>query len=211
MTTETETKKAPPTLQELEGKVQRLTNQVTTDASAAQSAEKAFADAVKKGDVDKALELADARSSAKATTAKSTSQLATATNAVKSAKHAANADKVAAIHDELRDNSTMQDFFKSFEQFGVTRVTIERSEETKKLLINSIGPSAPKKARASSDGGNRGTASWDVGGTSYTSRELIEAHLDKLTDKVREHYDAGNFKAFSMTREAEKIHSLLTS
>jgi len=48
--------KAPPTLQELEGKVQRLTTQVANDSKAVQSATDAHARAVKSGDVD-----ADAR------------------------------------------------------------------------------------------------------------------------------------------------------
>ncbi len=210
MTTETETVKAPPTVAELEGKVQRLTNQVQIDAKASADADNAFAKAVKSGNVDEALKLADERGKSHAAASKSEGQLKTAQNAVKSAKHALNADKVAAIHDQMHNDAAVNGFMQALEAFGVTQIRIERSEGTGKLLVNSIGPSAPKVKRTSSNGGNRGTASWDVGGQSFTSRELIEAHLDKLTDKVREHYEAGNFRAFSMTREAERIHQLLT-
>ncbi len=42
-------------------------------------------------------------------------------------------------------------------------------------------------------------------------RLLIEAHPEMLTQKVAEHYATGNFRAFSMTREAERIHAKLTS
>ncbi|KKM88679.1 hypothetical protein LCGC14_1256500, partial [marine sediment metagenome] len=43
--------KAPPTLQDLEGKVQRLSNQVAQDASAMQKIDDAVARAIKSGDV----------------------------------------------------------------------------------------------------------------------------------------------------------------
>ena len=203
--------KAPPTLTELEAKVKRLQAQVEADSKASTSANDAFARAVKSGNVDEALKLADARTSAKSTLGKSESQLKTAVSAVASAKHAQNADKVASIHDKMRDDPQVQGYFSQLEGFGVKRITLERSEETGKLLVNSVGPSAPKRAAKSSNGGgNRGTAEWVVGGQAFTSRELIEANADKLTDKVREHFNAGNFRAFSMTREAERIHKLLT-
>ena len=209
MTQET-VEKAAPTIEELEGKVQRLANQVGIDGKAEQDANNAFAKAVKSGNVEQALELADTRQTAKATAAKSAAQHKTAQSAVASAKHAQNADKVAAIHDQIRDNDVVNTFMAGLEQFGVSQLRIERSEETNKLIVNSIGPAAPKKARASSNGGSRGTAEWGVGGQTFTSRELLDAHPDMLTDKVREHYNAGNFRAFSMTREAERIHKLLT-
>ena len=202
--------KAPPTAAQLEEKVKRLQTQVETDTKASQGASDAFARAVKSGNVDEALKLADARTAAKSTLVKSESQLKTAAGAVASAKHAANADKVAAIHDAIRDDPKVGDYFSQLEGYGVKRITLERSEETSKLLVNSVGPTAPKKARASTNGGNRGTAEWMVGGQAFTSRELIEANVDKLTDKVAEHFQAGNFRAFSMTREAERIHKLLT-
>lgn len=164
------TTKAPPTLAELEGKVQRLTNQVETDGKAAAQSEALFASAVKKGDVDKALELADERTTAKSVATKSASQLETAKRAVASAKHAANADKVAAIHDQMRDDAQVQGYFAALQAFGVTRITVERSEETGKLLINSVGPSAPKRTRSGGGGGSNGRGqSVTVDGTEYAS------------------------------------------
>jgi hypothetical protein len=161
--------------------------------------------------VDKALETADARNTAKSASAKAAGQVKSATSAVQSAKHAANADKIAVVHGEIRADGKMEGYFQRLEGLGVNRVTIERSEETGKLVINSSGPQAPKRQRAaSSNGGSRGTASWEVGGQLFTSRELIDAHPDMLSDKTREHYDSGNFRAFSLTREAERIHKQLT-
>ncbi|KKK66892.1 hypothetical protein LCGC14_2959530 [marine sediment metagenome] len=204
------TEKAPPTLAELEGKVQRLDAQALKDGQAALDAGKAFAAAVKSGDVDKAVELADARAKANATLGKTQSQLKTATSAVESATRSQNAGKIADIHTAMASDAAVNGFMDALDKLGCKWTKIERSEETGKLIINSP-ETAPRKARASSNGGSRGTASWEVDGQSFTSRELIEAHADMLTDKVREHFDSGNFRAFSMTREAERIHGLLTS
>lgn len=202
--------KTQPTVAELEAKVQRLAKQVEVDSQVEAAASDGFTKAVKSGNVDRALELADERTAAKAASAKSTSQLKSAQSAVASAKHALNADKIAALHDGMRSDPAFNNYFQKLEGFGIKRVTLERSEETGKLLVNSTGPSAPKKARASSDGGSHGTASWEVGGQTFTSRELIDAHPEMLSAKTREHYDSGNFRAFSMTREAERIHKQLT-
>ncbi|KKL53238.1 hypothetical protein LCGC14_2277490, partial [marine sediment metagenome] len=144
--------------------------------------------------------------------AKTESQLKTAQGAVTSAKYAVNADAIAGIVNDVRDGKiSLPDAFKELQTFGVIKLVTEVSEETGKLILQASGPNVKKpRAPGSGGGGNRGTASWEVEGQNYTSRELIDANLDLLTDKVRGHYDSGNFRAFSMTREAEKIHAKLT-
>ena len=204
------TEKAPPTLQELEGKVQRLQTQCSKDAMDAGKANEAFASAVKSGDVDKALELADARSKANTARGKSESQLATATRAVNSQKLTANAGKRADVHGVMRTDKSIVTHVKALFSLGAewVKFTLDSDGE---LEVNSGGGEIKKTRAPSANGGSRGTASWEVDGQSFTSRELLDAHQDLLTDKVREHYDSGNFRAFSMTREAEKIHAKLTS
>ena len=149
-----ETKEAP-SVAELEGKTARLASQVETDAKLAVQAEDAFAKAVKSGDVDKALELADARQTAKAVVAKSEAQHKSATRAIESAKYALNADAIAAIHNDVRDGKvSIPDAFVKLEVYGVTRLVVERSEETGKLLVNTSGPKAPKRSGGGGGGGN---------------------------------------------------------
>ena len=177
-----DTTKAAPTLTELEGKVERLRTQESNDAKLSHDADAAFANAVKKGDVDKALELADARSTSKGVTAKSTSQLETAKRAVASAKHAANADKVAAIHDQMRDSREVDGYFTALAAFGVTRVTVERSDETGKLLVNSIGPSAPK--RSGGGGGGKGQPLTVDGQVFPSAAAALQHHFPEFTGKV---------------------------
>jgi hypothetical protein len=210
--TETITEKAPPTLAELEGKVQRLTQQVANDGKAYESADAAFRAAVKSGDVDKALETGDTRAKAGNAVGKSHSQLKTATNAVNSQKLSANAGKRADVHDAMRESAPVAGHVKALFNLGAEWVKITLDSDGK-LEVNSGGADikAPRKSGGGGGGGSRGTASWEVDGKSYTSRELIEAHQDLLTDKVLEHFDSGNFRAFSMTREAERIHEKLTS
>ena len=204
------TEKAPPTLAELEGKVQRLNQQVLTDTKARDQANAQFAAAVKSGDVDKALEFADARSKAQATLSKTHSQFKTAQSAVNSAKLAANAGKRADVHDAMRQDKSVVGHFQALHALGAEWVKLELDSDGG-LIINSGGAEIKKTRAPSSNGGSRGTASWEVDGQSFTSRELVVAHPDLLTDKVREHISTGNFKAFSMTREAERIHEKLTS
>jgi hypothetical protein len=202
--------KAPPTLQELEGKVQRLSNQVTADAQAMQKVDDAVTRAIKSGDVAQVLEATDARTKAIAGAGKSASQLKTAQSAVNSAKLAANAGKRAGVHDAMRADKSVIGHVKMLFSLGAewVKFTLDSGGE---LEVNSGGGEIKKTRAPSSNGGSRGTASWEVDGQSFTSRELIDAHQDLLTDKVREHYNSGNFRAFSMTREAEKIHAKLTS
>ena len=202
--------KAPPTLAELEGKVQRLTNQVTQDASAMQKVDDAVARAIKSGDVAQVLAATDARTAAIKDSGKSASQLKTAQSAVNSQKLAANAGKRADIHDAMRGDKSVVGHVNALFSLGAELVKLEKGEDGA-LVISSSGAEIKKTRAPSANGGSRGTASWEVDGQSFTSRELIEAHQDMLTDKVREHYDSGNFRAFSMTREAERIHGLLTS
>jgi len=209
MTQDTEAK-APPTLAELEGKVERLTQQVANDGKAHEQTSLQFASAVKSGNVDKALELADARSKSQATLGKSQSQLKTAASAVNSQKLAANAGKRADIHDAMRGDKSVVGHVNALFSLGAELVKLEKGEDGA-LVISSSGAEIKKTRASSSNGGSRGTASWEVDGQSFTSRELLDAHQDMLTDKVREHYDSGNFRAFSMTREAERIHEKLTS
>jgi hypothetical protein len=207
MTQET---KAPPTLAELEGKVQRLANQVAQDAQAMQKVDDAVARAIKSGDVTQVLGATDARTKAIAGASKSASQLKSAQSAVNSAKLAANAGKRADVHDAMRGDKSVIGHVQALFSLGAewVKFTLDSDGE---LEVNSGGGEIKKTRAPSSNGGSRGTASWEVDGQSFTSRELIEAHQDLLTDKVREHYDSGNFRAFSMTREAEKIHAKLTS
>jgi len=207
----TQEEKAPPTLAELEGKVQRLTNQVAQDASAMQKIDDAVARAIKSGDVAQVLAATDARTSAIKDSGKSASQLKTAQNAVNSQKLTANAGKRADVHDAMRSDKSVAGHVNALFNLGAEWVRIEKGEEAGSIVINSGGADIKKTRAPSANGGSRGTASWEVDGQSFTSRELLDAHQDLLTDKVREHYDSGNFRAFSMTREAEKIHAKLTS
>ena len=202
--------KAPPTIGELEGKVQRLTQQVANDVKASEGTSNAFASAVKSGNVERALELADSRSKAQSSLAKSQSQLKTATSAVNSQKLAANAGKRADVHNAMRNDKSVVGHFQALKALGAEWVKLELDSDGD-LMINSGGAEIKKTRAPSTNGGSRGTANWDVDGQSFTSRELIEAHQDMLTDKVREHFDSGDFRAFSMTREAERIHEKLTS
>ena len=157
---------AIPTVEELRAKVTRLTTQVAEDTKAVESATGNFRSVMKSGDVDKALEAADARTKAQSTLAKSTSQLKTATNAVTSANYAQNAEKIAKLHDEVRD-SKLAPVFTRLEELGVTKLTVERSEESGKLVINSAGPTV-KRPRSSGGTGSRGQ-SLTVDGKEYTS------------------------------------------
>ncbi len=208
--TQEATEKAPPTLQELEGKAQRLTNQVAQDANAMQKIDDAVARAIKSGDVAQVLEATDARTLAIKDSGKSVGQLKTAQSAVNSAKLAANAGKRADVHGVMRTDKSIVTHVKALFSLGAewVKFTLDSNGE---LEVNSGGAEIKKTRAPSANGGSRGTASWEVDGQSFTSRELIDAHQDLLTDKVREHYDSGNFRAFSMTREAEKIHAKLTS
>lgn len=202
--------KAPPTLQELEGKVQRLTNQVSQDATAMQKIDDAVARAIKSGDVAQVLSATDARTNAIKDSGKSASQLKTAQSAVNSQKLAANAGKRADVHNAMRQDKSVVGHATTLFSLGAEWVKLTLDSDGK-LEVNSGGGEIKKTRAPSENGGSRGTASWEVDGQSFTSRELLDAHQDLLTDKVREHYDSGNFRAFSMTREAEKIHAKLTS
>ena len=165
MTDEVETK--APTVEELQSKVSRLTTQVAEDTKAVEAATGNFKSVMKSGDVDKALEAADERTKAQATLAKSTSQLKTATNAVTSANYAQNAEKIAALHEQIRTNKELGLEFVELEKLGVTKLTIERSEESGKLIINSAGPTV-KRPRSSGGTGSRGQPV-TVDGTEYAS------------------------------------------
>lgn len=180
------TTKAPPTLAELEGKVQRLTNQVSADTKLAEKADSAFASAVKNGNVDDALKLADERTTAKATLAKSQSQLKTATGAIESAKHAANADKIAAVHDDVRDGKlTVPEAFAKLQQFGVKRLVVEMSDETGKLIITSAGPKAPKRSGGGGGGGNGRGQPLTVDGKVFDSANAaLMEHYPDFTGKM---------------------------
>jgi len=207
MTQET---KAPPTVVELEGKVQRLTTQVENDAKSIVTAERAIESAMKSNDLARVLELSSAREVSAQAAKKSASQLKTAQGAVESAVRAKNAGKILDLDDATGKRQDIVSLMAQYKALGVGRVAFEHTEDGKSVLVNSSGP-AVKRTRASSNGGSRGTASWEVDGQVFTSKELIEAHLDMLSAKTREHFDSGNFRAFSITREAERIHGLLTS
>lgn len=170
MTQETgeKTEVAAPTLGDLEAKVGRLEAQVSEDTGKAQQATDAFSSAVKKGDVDKALELADTRTTAQATLAKSTSQLATAKNAVISGKRAANAGAIAETHSAGRQDKSLVAFFQRLRELGVEWTKVEFGE-TGNLVFNSGGAEV-KRARGAGGGGTgkRGEP-LTVDGTEYAS------------------------------------------
>lgn len=170
MTDETETKEATaqPSVAELEAKVQRLATQVENDLKLAQQATDAFSKAVKSGDVDKALELADVRQEAQFVVGKSEAQLKTAKSAIESAKYAANAEKIAAIHDAIRGDAGVNGHFDALHLLGVTRLVLEVSEETGKMLINSSGPAIKKARGGGNSTGSRGQ-SMTVDGQEYAS------------------------------------------
>ncbi len=166
-----ETKEVPgaPTVAELEAKVARLTAQVDIDTKAVESATAAFKSVVKSGDVDKALVVAGERTEAQKVLVKSTSQLKTAKAAVTSANYAASAEKIASIHDRVREGKlSLTDAFGQLESLGVTKLSIERSEETGKIIINSTGPAVKRTRGAGSGTGSRGQT-LTVDGTEYTS------------------------------------------
>ncbi len=156
-----------PTVAELEAKVGKLGNQLTIDTKAVDEATAAFKSVMKSGDVDKALESADARTKAIAALAKTTSQLKTAKNAITSANYAASAEKIAAIHEAMRGSGDIRGAFEKLTQLGVTKVTLETSEETGKLIINSTGP-AVKRTRGGGGTGSRGQT-LTVDGEEYAS------------------------------------------
>lgn len=159
------TENTQPTVAELEQKVGRLAKQVEADQKAAEAANSAFASAVKSGNVDRALELADERTARKTTAAKSVAQHKTATNAVASATRAANAGKIARVHDIMRDDKAITGHFTELESYGITRLVIERSEEGK-LIINSAGPTI--KRSGGGGGGGKGQPI-TVDGTEFAS------------------------------------------
>ena len=167
MVDEAETKTAP-TVAELEAKVARLVTQVETDTKAVAGVDEAVKRAMKSGDLDEVLKATDSRTASLATLAKSTSQLKTAKGAVTSANYAANADAIATIHNQVRDGKlNMGDAFSRLEGLGVTKLTVERSEESGKLVINSAGPTV-KRPRSSGGTGSRGQPV-TVDGTEYAS------------------------------------------
>ncbi len=166
--TDEKTEVTAPTVVDLEAKVGKLGNQLTIDAKAVEEATASFKQVMKSGDVDKALESADARTKAIAAFAKTTSQLKTAKNAITSANYAASAEKIASIHEAMRGSGDIRGAFQKLTELGVTKVTLEKSEETGKLIINSTGP-AVKRTRAAGGGtGSRGQT-LTVDGEEYAS------------------------------------------
>ncbi len=147
---------ATPSIDELVAKEVRLTEQVSVDTNVIAEVEANIAKAMKANNLDDVLTLSDARTEAKVALVKTESQLATAVSAIASAKFAANADKVAAIHDAIGASEEVNGYFTQLEAYGITRVTLERSGETGKMLVNSLGPTPPKKTRASGGGGGNG-------------------------------------------------------
>ena len=160
---------APPTVEQLGGKVTKLENQLVIDQKAVDDTTSTFKQVMKSGDVDKALEAADSRTAAIAALTKTTSQLKTAKAAVTSANYAANAEKIADIHNRIREGKlNLADGFGQLGNMGVTKLTVEISEETGKLVINSAGPNV-KRSRASGSGtGSRGQ-SLTVDGEEFAS------------------------------------------
>lgn len=159
--------KSQPTTVELQAKVERLANDVTTAKRAVSECEATFASVVKSGNVDKALEVASQRTTLQATLVKTEAQHKSAVSAVKSAQWAANAEKMASIHDQMRGDKSLTGRFEALEAFGVVRVEITRGESGK-LIINSTGPTI-KKTRASGGGNGKRGQPLTVDGTEYAS------------------------------------------
>ncbi len=167
MADETETK--VPTVAELEAKVARLVTQVETDTKAVAGVDEAVKRAMKSGALDEVLAATDSRTALLAALNKSTSQLKTARNAVTSANYSANAEKIAGIHNLLRDAKTnLPDAFMQLQDMGVTKLSVEISEETGKLVINSAGPNVKRTRAAGSGTGSRGQT-LTVDGEEYAS------------------------------------------
>jgi len=207
MTQET---KAPPTVAELEGKVARLTEQTNQDNRAIVDATNELAKAGKSSSIEAMVEASSAREAAVKSAGKTASQLKTVISAVASTKLAANAGKRADIHDAMRGDKSVVGHANALFSLGAEWVKLEKDSDGD-LMVNSGGADIKKTRAPSANGGSRGTASWEVEGQAFTSKELVEAHQDMLSDKIREHFVSGNFRAFSMTREAERIHAKLTS
>jgi len=205
----TQEAKAPPTVAELEGKIARLTEQTNQDNRAIVDATNELAKAGKSGSIEAMVEASSARETTVKSAGKTASQLKTAISAVVSAKLAANAGKRADIHDAMRQDKSVVGHVNALFSLGAEWVKLEKDSDGD-LMVNSGGAEIKKTRAPSSNGGSRGTASWEVEGQAFTSKELVEAHQDMLSDKTRAHFDSGNFRAFSMTREAERIHGLLT-
>ena len=183
MTDEKET--APPTVAELEGKVSRLATQVDVDTKALESVTTSFKAIVKSGDVDKALEVAADRTAVQATLVKSTSQLKTAKAAVTSANFAASAEKIADIHNRVRDGKlSLTDAFGQLEALGVTKLTVERSEETGKLIINSAGPNVKRARAGGSGGGGKGSPLTVDGETFDSAAAALAQHRPDFEGKM---------------------------
>ena len=158
---------APPTIEQLGGKVAKLENQLIIDQKAVDDTTATFKQVMKSGDVDKALEAADSRTAAIAAFTKTTSQLKTARNAVISGKRAANAGKIADVHNARREDKSLIGHFAALKELGVEWTKVEVSEETGKWIFNSGGAEV-KRTRGGGGTGSRGQ-SLTVDGTEYAS------------------------------------------
>lgn len=164
--TTTKEQPTPPTVAELEGKVQRLKTQTNDDTRAIEAATKALAAAGKSGSIEAMVEASSARETAVKSAGKTISQLKTATGAVASTKRAANAGKIADIHTQMAQDRNINTFMEALEALECKWIKIERSEETGKLTIQS--PETTPK-RASGGGGNSRGQSVTVGGKEFAS------------------------------------------
>jgi hypothetical protein len=165
--TDEKTEVTPPTVDELQGKVNRLTAQVETDTKAVAGVDEAVKRAMKSGALDEVLAATDSRTALLATLNKSQSQLKTATNAVVSGKRAANAGKIADVHNAMRSDGKLIAHFNALRELGVEWTKVEVSEETGKWIFNSGGAEV-KRTRGAGGGGTKGQ-SLTVDGTEYAS------------------------------------------
>ena len=170
MTTET----ATPTLADLEKRVSQLSAQSDAGQKAVDSAQSAFANAVKSGNVEAALVASDARTVAIAAHAKTAGQFKSAQNAVTSAKLAANAGKVADLNDSARDG--LGKLLAQYEALGIVRVTFERTDAG--VIVNAVGPHSPKSPRAGGGGGGGRGEPLIVDGQSFASASAALMHFE---------------------------------
>lgn len=127
-------------------------------------------------------------------------QLATLEWATKSAKLAASTGRIEAAFKSavLAERAVLAEFHVTTITTNVTGLDTDSPVASAKH----DSPDAPKRlAGAKRPGGNRGT--WECEGMG--SHDFVAAHVDQLTDTVRDQFNTQNYRAFSMTREANRI------
>ncbi len=164
--TETETTVTEPTVGQLTEKLTRLENQLTSEKTTVATVERNIESAMKANDLAKVLSFSDERTTAKASVPTTEKAIKIAQSAIKSAEWAQNADAVATLNNEIR--KATDEFMARYHSFGVDSVTLVRSDETGKTLVNPVEPIAAKSGRGGNSTGSRGSP-MTVDGTTYDS------------------------------------------